>query len=103
MHCVGKPPATRSRRANGKRRLSEAATRLFGERGYNGARTAQIAAMAGVTERTLFRYFPTKKALYRRVMFPAILAAALPRGTTHVGRLFASDSESFPGIGIAAS
>jgi AcrR family transcriptional regulator len=72
-----------------------AATRLFGEKGYDGTRTAQVAAMAGVTERTLFRYFPTKKALYRRVMFPAILAAALPRELTHIGRLFASDSETY--------
>jgi AcrR family transcriptional regulator len=75
--------------------IIQAATRLFGERGYDATRTAQIASMAGVTERTLFRYFPTKKALYRRVMFPAILAAALPRELTLISRLFASDSESY--------
>ena len=75
--------------------IIQAATRLFGERGYDATRTAQVASMAGVTERTLFRYFPTKSALYRRVMFPAILAATLPRELTYIGRLFASDSESY--------
>ncbi|HXV12201.1 MAG TPA: helix-turn-helix domain-containing protein [Burkholderiales bacterium] len=75
--------------------IIQAATRLFGERGYDNTRTAQIASMAGVTERTLFRYFPTKNALYRRVMFPVILAAAMRSELTDLGRLFASDSESF--------
>jgi AcrR family transcriptional regulator len=45
--------------------IIQAATRLFGERGYDATRAAQVASMAGVTERTLFRYFPTKNALYR--------------------------------------
>jgi AcrR family transcriptional regulator len=76
--------------------IIRAATRLFGEKGYDATRTAHIASSAGVTPRTLFRYFPTKKALYRRVMFPAILAAALPLELTHIRRLFASDSESYP-------
>src|SRR5438105_11487385 len=72
-----------------------AATRLFGDKGYRGARTAEIAASAGVTERTLFRYFPSKDQLYRRVMFPAVLAATMPRELTETGKLFALDAESF--------
>ena len=72
-----------------------AATQLFGDRGYDGARTADIAAAAGVTERTLFRYFPSKDRLYRRVMFPAVLAAIMPRELTDTGKLFADDAESF--------
>lgn len=75
--------------------IVRAATRLFDEKGFVAAHTADIASLAGVTERTLFRYFPTKDALYRRVMFPAILAAALPRELSDIGRLFASDSESY--------
>src|SRR5689334_1441075 len=72
-----------------------AATSLFGAKGYRGARTAEIAARAGVTERTLFRYFPSKEQLYQRVMFPAVLAATMPRELTETGKLFAADSESF--------
>jgi TetR/AcrR family transcriptional regulator len=77
--------------------ILQAATELFGAKGYRGARTAEIAALAGVTERTLFRYFPSKDRLYRRVMFPAVLAATMPRELTETGKLFASDSESFRG------
>jgi AcrR family transcriptional regulator len=72
-----------------------AATQIFGAKGYRDARTADIAAAACVTERTLFRYFPTKDQLYRRVMFPAVLAATMPRELNETGKLFATDSESF--------
>lgn len=75
--------------------ILQAATAIFGAKGYRDARTADIAASAGVTERTLFRYFPTKDQLYRRVMFPAVLAATMPHELNETGKLFAADSESF--------
>ena len=75
--------------------ILQAATQVFGAKGYRGARTADIASSAGVTERTLFRYFPSKEKLYRRVMFPALLAATMPRELNETGKLFATDSESF--------
>lgn len=53
-----------------------AAERLFAEGGYAATRTAEIARAAGVTERTLFKHFPDKDALLRRVLFPALLATA---------------------------
>lgn len=56
--------------------IVDAATRLFAENGYEATRTADIAAAAGVTERTLFCYFASKEKLYRRVMVPTLLAAA---------------------------
>lgn len=43
------------------RRLEEAALELFTERGYERTTTAEIAARAGVTERTYFRHFPDKR------------------------------------------
>lgn len=42
-------------------RLREAALKMFRERGFDGTTAAQIAAQAGVTERTFFRYFPDKR------------------------------------------
>ncbi len=42
-------------------RLQEAALALFRERGYDGTTAAEIAARAGVTERTFFRHFPDKR------------------------------------------
>src|SRR5205814_10080479 len=62
---------------------------------FRAPRTADLATSAGVTRRTLFRYFPTKHSLYRRVMSPAVLAATMPRELTETGKLFAADSASF--------
>lgn len=46
-----------------RRDLLASARKLFAERGYHATSAADIAAGAGVTERTLFRYFPNKIAL----------------------------------------
>lgn len=56
-------------------RLQGAALELFGERGYDRTTAAEIAARAGVTERTFFRYFSDK----REVLFDgeAVVRAAL--------------------------
>jgi AcrR family transcriptional regulator len=43
-----------------RQRLLEAATRRFLANGFEGTTAAAIADDAGVTERTFFRYFPTK-------------------------------------------
>jgi AcrR family transcriptional regulator len=75
--------------------ILDAATRLFGERGFDATHTADIANAAGVTERTLFRYFTSKEKLYRRVMVPALLAAAVPRALDDAGALFATDAPRF--------
>ena len=44
-----------------RQRLQQAAVELFAERGYEQTTTAEIAARAGVTERTFFRHFPDKR------------------------------------------
>ena len=61
---------TTSRRAKNKARtrdaLIAAATTLFRVHGYEATTIDQIAAGAGVSRRTFFRYFPSKDA----VVFP---------------------------------
>src|SRR5580692_11466000 len=42
-------------------RLAEAAMQLYGERGFDRTTVADIAARAGLTERTFFRYFADKR------------------------------------------
>ncbi|SFC83996.1 transcriptional regulator, TetR family [Nocardioides terrae] len=44
-------------------RLSRIAVELFAERGYDEVSAAEVAATAGVSRRSLFRYFPSKADL----------------------------------------
>ena len=44
-------------------RLQQAALELFRQRGYEATTSAEIAAQAGVTERTFFRHFPDKREI----------------------------------------
>lgn len=53
----GRPPST------SRRELRLIALRLFAERGFDNTTIEQIAAEAGVSERTFFRYFPTKASV----------------------------------------
>jgi AcrR family transcriptional regulator len=48
-----------------RRRIVEVALRLFGERGYEGASTRDIAAAAGVNAPALQYYFDSKEGVYR--------------------------------------
>jgi AcrR family transcriptional regulator len=58
--------------------ILSAAEVLFAEKGASDTPTAEIARKAGVTERTLFRYFPSKDDLLKRVMFPVLLKVVVP-------------------------
>jgi AcrR family transcriptional regulator len=46
---------------NGRGRLELAALALYGERGFENTTVAEIAAQAGLTERTFFRHFADKR------------------------------------------
>ena len=48
--------------------ILEAALVEFAERGYGGARTAAIAARAGVTRGLVHHYFPSKAELFRAMV-----------------------------------
>jgi len=45
-----------------------AAASLFAKNGFNGTTTREIAKTAGISEALLFRYFPTKRALYAAII-----------------------------------
>src|SRR5882757_2976201 len=59
----GGPGRREQRKAETRRALHLAALQKFQERGYAETTVRDIAAAAGVTERTFFRYFPSKEDL----------------------------------------
>jgi len=91
-------PATDKERA-----IIEAAVALIGERGIDGATTAAIAKRAKVTEKTLFRYFPSKRDLVRRVLFPLILQRGLGQQWEKVGTLLKMKGASLKEWYVAAT
>ncbi|MDT4913308.1 MAG: hypothetical protein QOC66_2436 [Pseudonocardiales bacterium] len=59
-------------------RLQQAAMELYRERGYDQTTVAEIAARAGLTERTFFRYFADKREVLfagSNVLEDALVAA----------------------------
>ena len=60
--------ATRQPKAEREAAILEAARREFEEKGYDGAKVADIAKRVGVVEGTIFHYFRNKRALVVSVM-----------------------------------
>jgi AcrR family transcriptional regulator len=46
-----------------RQQLSDTATSMFLDRGFDAVRVAEVAEACGVSEKTVFNYFPTKEAL----------------------------------------
>ncbi len=46
-----------------RQRVSDVATRMFLERGFEAVTVTEVAAAAGVSEKTVYNYFPTKESL----------------------------------------
>jgi AcrR family transcriptional regulator len=62
--------ATRTRLPAGERELAilRAATKVFARSNYRVAGTADIALEAGIAEPTIYKYFPSKKELFIRIL-----------------------------------
>jgi AcrR family transcriptional regulator len=58
-------PGLRERKKEQTRQLiADTARRLFAERGFEAVTVAEVARAAGVAEKTVFNYFPTKEELF---------------------------------------
>src|SRR5215472_9957137 len=67
-----------------RQQLSDTATRMFLERGFDAVRVAEIAAACGVSEKTVFNYFPSKEALI--LDLPEATMATLRTGLARADR-----------------
>ena len=62
----GHPPADGLRERKKRlmrQQLSDTATQMFMEHGFDAVRVAEVAEACGVSEKTVFNYFPTKESL----------------------------------------
>jgi AcrR family transcriptional regulator len=59
---TGRPPLTERRKAATRLEVAREAIRLFASKGVTATSAEEIAAAAGVSVRTLWRYFPNKES-----------------------------------------
>jgi len=52
--------------------ITAAALKVFGEKGFAGARIEEIARLAGISKGTLYLYFETKEDIFRAVVHEAV-------------------------------
>ena len=84
-------PAISAARANSRRRaIIDAAAKVFVQKGYASAFVSEIAAIAGVSEGLIYRYFDDKRAL-----LDVVLSEYFQRIVTKLESAAASDA-SFP-------
>ena len=53
-----------SKKLHTRQQIADEAMRLFVTRGFDHVTVAEVAAAAGVSEKTVFNYFPTKEDLF---------------------------------------
>lgn len=56
-------PLRSRRRRELRQHISDVATRMFFQKGFDAVRVADVAGASGVTEKTVFNHFPTKESL----------------------------------------
>jgi AcrR family transcriptional regulator len=81
-------PGGRKRKRLRKEEIVAEATKLFAERGYEGASMGDLAERVGLRKASLFHHFPSKDVLYATVLTElmdgvkaAILGAAMSEGS----------------------
>ena len=61
-------PRRQMNRIARERAFLQAALRIFAANGYSGTTMDQVAEAAGLSKPTLYQYFPSKEALFARMM-----------------------------------
>ncbi|GAA2760752.1 TetR family transcriptional regulator [Actinopolymorpha rutila] len=96
----GRRPGLREqRKARTRRAIQEQALRLFVAQGYEATTVAEIAAAAGVSHMTFFRYFPSKEAVVENDEYDPILVDLIERRPAGEGPLTALREAVREGLG----
>lgn len=77
-----------------KKKIMQAAIKLFAEKGYHSSSTSEIAKEAGVAEGTIFRHFKSKKDILIALVAPVIIRMASPLFLKDVRKIMQSDVPS---------
>ncbi|MGW0230405.1 TetR family transcriptional regulator [Actinopolymorpha singaporensis] len=97
----GRAPGLREqRKARTRRLVQEQALRLFVAQGYESTTVAEIAAAAGVSHMTFFRYFPSKEAVVENDEYDLMLADLIQRRPADEGPLVALREAVREGLGL---
>lgn len=80
--------------AQRRKEILEASLSIFSRKGYDASRTKEIAQAAGVSEATVFKYFPTKRHLLAAVMRPVIESVAKPIFLAPISRIIDRAAET---------
>ncbi|TDU03083.1 TetR family transcriptional regulator [Streptomyces sp. 846.5] len=89
---MGRPPLTERRRAATRLEIAQEAVRLFEAKGVAATSAEEVAQAVGVSQRTLWRYFPSKEQFVEPLLVSGIelMAQRLrewrPGTPVHVGR-----------------
>jgi len=79
---VGANALSRSEKARAERReqILAAALEVFAEKGFHATRVSDVAARAGVSQGTIYWYFPSKEELFRAAFMSLMESMMTPFG-----------------------
>jgi AcrR family transcriptional regulator len=80
-----------------RRQIIQEAIRCFADKGFRGTTVRELASRVGITEAALYRYFPSKEALYQAIIDEKI-AAPDPVETVEAAARAGDDLAVFGGL-----
>jgi AcrR family transcriptional regulator len=93
------PRPFRPRGAERRRQILDEAAQLFATAGFRGVTTRDVAARVGITEAALYRYFPSKEAIYTAILEER-MASADPLAAIEDAATAGHDREVFTGLAL---
>jgi len=93
------PAAARPSGAERRRQILDEAAQLFATAGYRGVTTRDVAARVGITEAALYRYFPSKEAIYAAILEER-MASTDPLAAVESAAAAGRDRDVFTGLAL---